>query len=373
VELVEATARSVAPTVTSLSPAAQAFLRAAIAPNTRKKYEAHFKRWQAWLAAHPGTPTDQLALANWLAEETSSRDLRADAVEARRAAICTITQENTGQSLAGTDILLRRVLCGVKKTVPGGQTHTDQTWDLDRVLIYLAANSGNNCTISSDELLQKTAFLLEVAGARAADLTTIVLTGSILTGADGNEHDMHLKYLPKTSKKKFAVLRVHGCAQTPSICAHCAFTAWLNRLPPGKTAVKAFIFPADHRRAGQPISSDWLRNSLVRLLRAAGIPKQFGAHSIRHAAASKAAMLGAPELVVKAMFGWSPSGQTLSQHYLHIATTTSASVVALLMQGVTRGMQALPTSVDCSRQESMLTPKTRSFTVVDDDDDGIRN
>lgn len=319
-----------------LPPAVIRLVEASLAKKTVSRYDNAWKDYQEWCREMQlsAETVDEVQIAHYLAEVASEKQLGENATRARCGAIKFNLELLTGVKFPEST-LIHRVLQGIAKTKPAMSTHTaeeEEIWDFALVAEYFLKNHTNNSILTYNQLLGKAAILIEACGLRACDTARISFSGSKLLGFMGSTHNMNLKALTKeTAQKKWTFSIVEGEKDSP-LCPHCAVRELIRRRPK-KSVNWLFVFDQtvhNKEKVGKAVTSDWVRNCVQKVMTAAGVDERFKPHSVRAAAASKAAELGVPFVQILKQFRWSPKANTFRKHYLKGARGNMGINVTLL-------------------------------------------
>jgi len=86
----------------------------------------------------------------------------------------------------------------------------------------------------------------------------------------------------------------------------------LARRPPGADAAALFVAHRD----GLPVTTDWLRNCVRKVMEQAGFPAKYRPHALRGMGSSRALDAGMPQGLVELQFRWSPASGCFQRFYL---------------------------------------------------------
>ena len=293
-----------------------AFLQKAVTDKTSARYDATVRTYIAWCEERELNPLhpDACQIADFLADEAQTESLGQQATRSRRTAISHYLSMNGVNNDVCTSSLITQLLTGIGKSKPAKAKSTT-TWDFARILKLFSSDWAANEKLDTNQLLAKMVVLMMAAGSRAMDTTNIIFSESRLRfGIAGCEHSVALIGVTKTSKLAKVESTVQGEANNP-LCTHCAVAEWVKKRPEDSEDF-LLVFPEGNPRAGKRISSDWTRNCVRAAMTVAGVPPEFGAHSVRAAASSKAAMLGhASFSQIISRFRWAPGSGTFQRHY----------------------------------------------------------
>lgn len=207
-----------------------------------------------------------------------------------------------------TDPDVRNVLDGAARLRPPAPRYTD-TWDPTLVLDYLATWGGIE-ELSATRLAHRTAMLLALAlQARCSDLVRLARASVRI-----EEHGATLVIVgPKErsrGQKTCWIERLDQRWETRCPVRH--LEAYLAHTASARDPACDTVFVAT-RAPYASLSPDTMSNWLEAIMRSAGVPERFKAHSIRGAATSKARAHGFSEEAVS--FGRWASLATMRTHY----------------------------------------------------------
>jgi len=283
----------------------------------------------------------EVDVANFLAEGAKGRS--AQTLSQQRAAVAHAVLLRTGQRWGGEGVLLRSLIRGAQKREPITPRKKWPGFDLDQVLKVIESEMGDNTKLTDHELVGKAAFLLLTAGWRVGDMIGLDRARCVLE-ADTPGHAVRLVGLTKENRQtRWTETVLANPSRQQETCLHCALVEYGKRWPPitrvgyvgsaGARRRPFFVHLRHVRRQhlfATPMSGDWLRKLVRKVLDLAKIPIIFRAHSVRAAAATKALSLGVPLALVHKIFRWSAKTNTCQNHYLRPSIDSIGDVLGLL-------------------------------------------
>lgn len=192
------------------------------------------------------------------------------------------------------------------------------------VLVPQFTNVGPQGLLPLNDLQGLMIVALYLTGLRTADQIRVNLSAS---GYDDKTHQLRLVTQLKTTEAgAWETHLVDGVPEHPRLCPHCIFKQLKGRRP---ASVKTFYWK-ETKSGRAPITAEWAGHLAEMVMRKAGIPEKFTAHSLRGAGATKALEQRIDEHTVRRTFHWSTGSSILDQCYNRARSSVSlaASVFA---------------------------------------------
>jgi hypothetical protein len=208
----------------------------------------------------------------------------------------------------GEDPVVSEDVKGVSKANPDLPHYTD-TWD-PALISSWCTKAGPNAGLDYYTLVGKVGVLLALTGLRGGDQMNINLEISKIPEICGNCMLACTSKEAKLADKGYIMQEVEAVPSNALICPWAAVHELMHRRPK-KADPKTFFVLVK----GTPMSRDWLRKCMKKVMLAAGIPDEFKPHSCRVAGASKALEAKVPEAIVRHRFRWSMTSRTFDLHY----------------------------------------------------------
>ena len=307
-----------------LSREASDLLLSSWRPKSSQSYDSLCKRWISWCLERGSNPVSGPIedVVNFLAS-LYSEGYQYRSLNAYRSAIASMHLPIEGVSI-GQHPLVSRLLRGVYQTRPPLPRYSE-TWDVSRVLSYLAAQEvGDDLPLKL--LTLRTVMLLALTRpSRSADLSKLNLAGFRNTpeGAVFSPSALAKQSRPGRPLKDFLFPRF---PENQKLCPVFSLGLYVNRTKSlrGET-LQLFI---SYIKPHSPVSSSTIARWLKETLTAVGIDTAiFKAHSIRGASTSAASKLGVTTDDILNAADWSSESTFQRFYYKPVRNTTFATAV----------------------------------------------
>lgn len=222
-----------------------------------------------------------------------------------RSAVSVISESKIGDH---PDVC--RFLKGVFRSRPPRPRY-NATWDANVVLDFLEKQLSDELDIAS--LTYKTVTLVALASAQRTQTIASIRTSNLIWSP--SDVKIKISDLIKTSRPGSAqpLLVFPYFAARPELCVPSLIKLYMEKTKDIRQCDKLFVSPrSPHKAVGAPSIGRWIKNTLSR----SGVDTTiFSAHSVRHAASSKAKTRGADINIIFNTAGWSASSRVFAQFY----------------------------------------------------------
>lgn len=233
-----------------------------------------------------------------------------------------------GSTLTKDDRLIR-FLKGVFRLRPPCPKY-DFTWDTDVVLEHLSTWYPNE-ELCLDQLTRKLITLLALVTAHRVQTLSKISVDNIISNS--KQIVVKIPDILKTSRPgaKQPLLLLPYFNDKPSICPAKTLHCYMDKT---KTLRSSNILFIGIRKPHNPVGSQTLSRWIKLTLTECGIDTSiFSAHSTRHAATSRAHLLGVSVDTIRSTAGWSGNSTTFAKYYnrsIPIVTDNSAFPSAIV-------------------------------------------
>jgi len=270
-----------------LDPQAQALIENSRSAGTLRNYDTHLTRWYAFcdqLQVNPRDTTLQNVL-QFLSDLVHKNKFSTRTIGVARSAISMIHKRIEGHEV-GQHPALSRLIKGCHNANPP-QPRYAETWDIGKVLAILASDKYSpNETISIQKLQEKLLALLLFGNAcRLSVLSRIHLSGIRKQPDKFIFNPSGVDKVSRVGKKAHQLLacKLEGDRE---LCPFEVTKIFLDRSKVMRTDHDNLFM--SFKASESPASTVEMRVGIGKLLRIAGVPDQFKAHSVRGAATSHA-------------------------------------------------------------------------------------
>jgi integrase len=233
--------------------------------------------------------------------------------------------------------VLATVARAMGKETPAASRRYDTIWEIDRLFEWIRSHWAENATLPLEELQTKAMILIMVYSAcRLAELGRMERPAGYKAGDATMTLTTTLKQR-QDMRQQVTVRRI----SRKELCAVEAAEWWIARAPP--TADTRLFHQLERTgiegaepKAGQPLTTAQIAPRLVKAMRAAGIPPQYTAYSIKPAVVTKLYRMGATDEQVVEYGHWAKGSSTPRKWY-NIATVEEEWLGAKLL-GETMGL-----------------------------------
>lgn len=279
-----------------------------LAPNTYKQYDSCVKNWLKYCEYNN---------IHYLKPSTANIINFLSALFDNGAQYGTINTHKSAISLVlGSsyfhDECIKRFMKGVYHLKPSAPKY-NLTWDPNIVLTHLA-HLWPNETLDLENLSKKLSTLLALVTAHRVQTLSLIKICNINI-IEGTEVIIKIPDRIKTSRlnTEQPILRLPFFHENPRICPARCLISYLEKTKDLRTSDSLLI---SFRKPFSQLSSQRLSQWIKDTLKCSGLDTSvFSAHSTRHAATSKAKVLGVNLDVIRKTAGWSQSSSVFAKFY----------------------------------------------------------
>ena len=269
-----------------------------MAESTIGQYNSHLRKFQEFCENrnHMIFPIINVELGIEFLSNMFDNQRSYSTINSARSAISQFSTLTNGSGDFGNHPLTMRFMKGVFRLRPPCPKY-EATWDVAPVLRYLEGMDMQNLKTLS---LKCSLILALVTGQRVQTLAALDI--NFMTILD-DKIVFNVQKCLKTSKPGKALsVEIHKYTNSrPLICPYTCLQNYLrvtSTLRKGNSLFISFIKP--HKAIGSQTISRWISLTLGE----AGVSPSFGAHSVRHASSSKAAIMKVPVDRILSTVGW---------------------------------------------------------------------
>lgn len=280
---------------------------ASLSLNSIKQYDVYIKKWFVYCSTnnidlYNASIPDVIAFLTLMYSEGAQYGT----LNTCRSAISLVVGDHVG-----SDQNVKRFFKGIYRLRPPMPKY-ETTWDPDIVLNYLGKFHPLE-EISLENLTKKLVTLLALVTAhRVQTLSKIMIDNISITAS---RISITITDLIKTSKigSPQPLLILPFFNEKPEICPAKTLQYFLLKTEPLRGNEKHLFISVKRPHGG--VSSQTLSRWIRMTLHESGVPAAFGAHSTRHAAASRAHSLGVSLDVIRRTAGWTATSNIFFKFY----------------------------------------------------------
>lgn len=314
-----------------LSPKVIELVLGAARSNTHSAYQSAWVAWNSWCLKRNFDPLSVGVneVLSFLSDYFDSGKSYSTVNVARSMLSSTLgmTKDNLE---VGKNPLVSRLMKGIYNKKPPAPKY-DSTWDPSIVLSYMISTAQSSLSIL--QLSRKTATLLALTSlSRCADLASIQLQSISFT-------DLDVSFVLSRPRKAqhsgpLHKLTIGVWRQNPAICPVNCLKLYINQTASMRRDSNKDLLFVGSNKPHNPVSSSKIGRWVKDQLKVAGIDTdKFSAHSVRGAAASKAAANGLPIQSILNQGHWARESTFARFYKRSVISSPSDSVGHSILQG----------------------------------------
>lgn len=223
-----------------------------------------------------------------------------------RAALSLISMEDLANNQ-----LLSRFIKGAFKQRPSRPRY-DRTWDVEPVLKRLGEWDPVE-SLDIRTLTKKLVVLLALGTGQRIQTLSLIKISNIKETEQGFEIRITDRIKTTRVGSKQPVLRLPNFLSNPKICIAKTLRQYLQMTSPLRNGEDSLFLTLNkpHSKVNRDTIARWIKTSLTEL----GVPKEFTAHSTRHASTSRADTRGVNINEIRRVAGWTNSSRVFADFY----------------------------------------------------------